>query len=96
LRNPWGAFEWQGDWGDESDLWTPQIMEALKYEPSPDDGTFWMNFKDFSDNFKALNVCKVYEYQEVRIKGEFTNQLCNDLDTQIRSKFYYELKVEAK
>lgn len=41
--------------------------------PAADDGTFWMNFKDFSENFKALNVCKVFDYQEVRIKGEFTN-----------------------
>jgi calpain-15 len=23
LRNPWGSFEWDGDWGDNSDLWTP-------------------------------------------------------------------------
>lgn len=23
LRNPWGDFEWKGDWGDDSELWTP-------------------------------------------------------------------------
>ena len=23
IRNPWGDFEWKGDWGDESELWTP-------------------------------------------------------------------------
>lgn len=22
LRNPWGNFEWKGDWGDASDCWT--------------------------------------------------------------------------
>ena len=22
LRNPWGSFEWKGDWGDDSDIWT--------------------------------------------------------------------------
>lgn len=27
LRNPWGSFEWKGDWGDESDLWTPELKE---------------------------------------------------------------------
>lgn len=30
--------------------------------PSADDGTFWMNFKDFTEHFKALNVCKVFDY----------------------------------
>lgn len=25
LRNPWGSFEWKGDWGDESDLWTEEL-----------------------------------------------------------------------
>lgn len=32
----------------------------------------------------------------MRIKGEFTSALCQDLDTQIRSKYYYELKVEKR
>jgi len=22
IRNPWGHFEWEGDWSDKSDLWT--------------------------------------------------------------------------
>lgn len=25
MRNPWGNFEWNGDWGDNSSLWTKEI-----------------------------------------------------------------------
>ena len=27
LRNPWGGFEWQGDWSDNSDLWTEDLKK---------------------------------------------------------------------
>jgi len=27
IRNPWGKTEWNGDWGDSSELWTPKIRE---------------------------------------------------------------------
>ena len=35
-----------------------------------DDGTFWMNYEDFIENFKRIQVCKVddkssYSYDEV-------------------------------
>lgn len=58
-----------------------------------DDGTFWMAFKDFSQQFRALNVCKVSDWEEVRVKGEFTTKL-SPTDTQVRSKYYYDLFVE--
>jgi hypothetical protein len=27
LRNPWGQFEWTGEWGDDSDCWTPDLKK---------------------------------------------------------------------
>ena len=47
LRNPWGKFEWHGDWGDESDLWTPQLIRQLGFSKNVNDGLFWMNIDDF-------------------------------------------------
>lgn len=43
LRNPWGQFEWKGDWGDKSDCWTPELKQQVNLEDA-DDGTFWICF----------------------------------------------------
>ena len=47
LRNPWGSFEWKGDWGDASDCWTPELKKEVGLVEDADDGTFWMCFEDF-------------------------------------------------
>jgi calpain-15 len=60
-----------------------------------DDGTFWMNFSDFSQHFRALNVCKVSDWEEIRVKGEFTTRI-SEFDNLARSRFYYEIKVAQK
>ena len=74
IRNPWGTFEWQGDWSDKSNLWSQQMKQAIN-PVFGDDGTFWMSFQDFVANFRALNVCKVADWDEVRVKGEFTTKI---------------------
>lgn len=42
LRNPWGTFEWKGDWSDQSKLWKkhPNVAKAVKFVEA-DDGAFW-------------------------------------------------------
>ena len=27
LRNPWGSHEWNGDWSDNSEKWTPELRK---------------------------------------------------------------------
>lgn len=58
LRNPWGTFEWKGDWSDKSPLWKkhPHIAKKLKFEDA-DDGCFWMTYEDFSQIYTRINVC---------------------------------------
>ncbi|KAG1670360.1 hypothetical protein FOA52_000120 [Chlamydomonas sp. UWO 241] len=58
LRNPWGSFEWTGNWGDSSALWKqyPKIARAVDFAVG-DDGSFWMEFKDFCQYYKNLDFC---------------------------------------
>jgi hypothetical protein len=51
LRNPWGKGEWKGDWGDNSNLWTPQLKNQVGWT-SEDDGTFYMTYQDFRKTSK--------------------------------------------
>jgi calpain-15 len=58
LRNPWGRFEWNGDWGDESDLWTEELKEQLEVTIE-NDGCFWMDIEDMKQYFDRVQICKV-------------------------------------
>lgn len=60
-----------------------------------DDGTFWMSFADYRQNFRALNVCKVSDWDEVRVKGEFTNKM-TEVSHGTKSRYFYELSVTEK
>ncbi len=56
LRNPWGSLEWNGDWSDSSELWTPALKEELNFEQA-DDGIFWICFDDLLKHFSGINIC---------------------------------------
>lgn len=60
VRNPWGKIEWNGDWSDQSEKWTPEAMETLKHEDK-NDGRFWMPYKDFLRIFTTLDRCRVFD-----------------------------------
>lgn len=57
LRNPWGTFEWKGNWSDNSPLWKkyPHLKKELHVDA--DDGAFWMSFEDFKNVYTRVNVC---------------------------------------
>mmetsp|Transcript_5690 Transcript_5690/g.9022 ORF Transcript_5690/g.9022 Transcript_5690/m.9022 type:complete len:264 (+) Transcript_5690:873-1664(+) len=57
LRNPWGDFEWNGDWSDKSDLWTDDIKEQCGY--NDDVGLFWMSYTDICHYFSRIQVCHI-------------------------------------
>ena len=69
LRNPWGHFSWKGSWSDKSDIWTPELRDAL-LPHGDDDGVFWIAFEDMLKYFDCIDICKVRRgWNEVRVTG---------------------------
>lgn len=60
VRNPWGKTEWNGDWSDQSDKWTPEAIAQVNMEEK-DDGKFWMSYKDFLRVFDSLDLCRIFD-----------------------------------
>lgn len=57
LRNPWGEFEWNGDWSDKSECWTPELKKQVNLVDH-DDGSFWISMQDFKSKFNNYCICK--------------------------------------
>jgi len=60
LQNPWGKLEWKGAWSDNSVEWTPRLRSKLD-RVELDDGTFWMCFEDFVENFNRVYTCRIFD-----------------------------------
>lgn len=56
VRNPWGKREWNGDWSDNSALWTDFTKKQVDYK-NADDGTFWISYKDYDKFFYITTIC---------------------------------------
>ena len=59
MRNPWGQFEWNGEWCDNWDGWKPEYKK--KYNVGADDGRFFMSLVDFASYFETATVCKIHD-----------------------------------
>ena len=57
LRNPYGREEWNGDWSDESALWT-EPLRAEVGSVVANDGMFYISLEDYLANFSFTNICK--------------------------------------
>eukprot|EP00598_Pedospumella_elongata_P001962 CAMPEP_0184979376 /NCGR_PEP_ID=MMETSP1098-20130426/9690_1 /TAXON_ID=89044 /ORGANISM="Spumella elongata, Strain CCAP 955/1" /LENGTH=351 /DNA_ID=CAMNT_0027502687 /DNA_START=199 /DNA_END=1251 /DNA_ORIENTATION=+ len=58
IRNPWGGFEWDGDWSDNSPLWNTHTGVALEIgkPEKKEDGIFYMCWEDFIKYFNVVDV----------------------------------------
>lgn len=91
MRNPWGHGEWQGDWSDESPLWTDELKEQIGLEVK-DDGIFYISIEDYLSHFKSTSFCVendltkyVHNYAKSNLGGNrkrayLTFELPEDID----------------
>ena len=72
IRNPWGNdMEWNGDWSDDSNLWTDDIKKEVGFY-SGNDGTFWMSWDDVLKWFDAGSITyPLKNWSQVRIPANF-------------------------
>jgi hypothetical protein len=98
IRNPWGQFEWDGDWSDKCPKWTPELIKEFNAVLDDKDGTFWMSFDDFTAKFDSLDVCRVSTWDELRVRGRFIRYTdLNDPDNEVVvSKWFYALEIPTK
>ena len=98
LRNPWGKLEWRGDWSKTSRVWNSEAKSQLQPEFNDDDSSFYMSYSDFVQHFANLSVCRIRNWEEVRMKGKFIRVPdVEDSNVEvIMSKWYYSLDLTHK
>ena len=60
LRNPWGNFEYSGDWSDYSRKWTEELKRKYEFNKK-NDGIFYMGYNDFTLFFLTVGFGKIHE-----------------------------------
>lgn len=78
IRNPWGTVEWTGDWSSKSAKCTNKLKKEVKFNNS-NDGSFWMNIKDFVRKFTTVGICKIHEgylYNSIKYDNNPLTEKC--------------------
>ena len=98
VLNPWGTFEWTGEWSKTSPLWTKELIEDIKPELDEEDGSFWISYQRFLDNFETINVCMTKGWNEFRTKGKFISCTSekNTTTQYFCSRWYYHIKLDKR
>ena len=42
MRNPWGSFEWNGEYAEDANTWTDKLKKEADFVENKDDGIFFM------------------------------------------------------
>lgn len=101
LRNPHGnkGIEWNGDWADDSDMWTQRAKSKCNFNDEAD-GIFWMDLDDFLENYSYLYICRImkdWNCQEIEDywKGESAEGLPSKSNrtAKLEKNPQYEIKI---
>ena len=88
IRNPWGSFEWAGDWSTSSPLWTDEIKAIVNPVLDANDGSFWMSYADALQYFEEFDVCCCTYKQEGRFKGVFRSEEVDGVKWIFADKYF--------
>lgn len=61
-RNPWGKVESNLAWSDRDPRWnevSPQEKQRVGFNPNVEDGTFFIDYRDFCQNFRMVTSAEV-------------------------------------
>ena len=59
MRNPWGKTVWKGEWSFESKKWTPELRQKYHYTYQPNDGAFFIPWKEFTKYFSNFVISRI-------------------------------------
>lgn len=98
LRNPWGVFEWAGDWSASSPLWTEQIKSYYADYLQGASGSFWISIENLLENFTSLTVCETQGWHCFSFKSAFVKcvETNNETSPYFSPKAYFELNLTEK
>ena len=100
IRNPWGIMEWNGDFSNNSEIWTDELKKEVNYQEDHVDGVFYMTFEDFCFYFPWTFICKIeenyyYRYGKFHQSKNFTNVKYTEIKrTQRINSYDQSLDVE--
>lgn len=97
LRCPLSPLQWDGKWAEDDPKWKePTIKRAMADANESEDhyshhNVVWMNLLEVVSFFKQFSVCRINNWQEVRMPGRFLRVYdAEDKDySAVLSKWYY-------
>lgn len=98
IRNPWGVFDWAGDWSASSPLWTEQIRTYYEEYLHNTQGSFWISIENFLENFSGLTVSLTQGWHHFHGQSAFVR--CTDTSqdnaTHFSTRHYYQITIPER